>query len=105
MGMVRDNSGIALPVLIRIALQIPTLKFSTSTDYYGFLDADESAWYGSQQQGVIKSVVQLGIMNGYTDGTFHPIGNITLSEAIKMAAVVHATCNNQTISFFSIRWW
>lgn len=74
-------------------------KFSTSTDYYGFLDADESAWYGSQQQGVIKSVVQLGIMNGYTDGTFHPIGNITLSEAIKMAAVVHATCNNQSISF------
>lgn len=74
-------------------------KFSTSTDYYGFLDADESAWYGSQQQGVIKSVVQLGIMNGYTDGTFHPIGNITLSEAIKMAAVVHATCNSQTISF------
>ena len=74
-------------------------KFSTSTDYYGFLDADESAWYGSQQQGVIKSVVQLGIMNGYTDGTFHPIGNITLSEAIKMAAVVHATCNNQRISF------
>lgn len=74
-------------------------KFSASTDYYGLLDADESAWYGSQQQGVIKSVVQLGIMNGYTDGTFHPIGNITLSEAIKMAAVVHATCNNQTISF------
>lgn len=74
-------------------------KFSASTDYYGFLDADESAWYGSQQQGVIKSVVQLGIMNGYTDGTFRPIGNITLSEAIKMAAVVHATCNNQTISF------
>lgn len=74
-------------------------KFSASTDYYGFLDADESAWYGSQQQGVIKSVVQLGIMNGYTDGTFHPIGNITLSEAIKMAAVVHATCNKQTISF------
>lgn len=74
-------------------------RFSASTDYYGFLDADESAWYGSQQQGVIKSVVQLGIMNGYTDGTFHPIGNITLSEAIKMAAVVHATCNNQTISF------
>ena len=74
-------------------------KFSASTDYYGFLDADESAWYGSQQQGVIKSVVQLGIMNGYTDGTLHPIGNITLSEAIKMAAVVHATCNNQTISF------
>lgn len=74
-------------------------KFSASTDYYGFLDADESAWYGSQQQGVIKSVVQLGIMNGYTNGTFHPIGNITLSEAIKMAAVVHATCNNQTISF------
>ena len=63
------------------------------------IDTDESAWYGSQQQGVIKSVVQLGIMNGYTDGTFHPIGNITLSEAIKMAAVVHATCNNQTISF------
>ena len=38
-------------------------------------------------------------MNGYTDGTFHPVGNITLSEAIKMAAVVHATCNNQSISF------
>lgn len=83
-------------------------KFSLSTEYYGFRDTDESAWYGSQQQGVVKTVVQLGIMNGYADGTFHPTDNITLSEAIKMAAVVHAVYNGQPDSFSATkdgRWY
>ena len=67
----------------------PTQRFSRSVAYTGFSDVDESQWYGTQQQGVVQAAVQLGIMNGYVDGTFKPTGNIKLSEVIKMAAVVH----------------
>lgn len=65
--------------------------FSTdAAEYTGFTDVDESLWYGTEQQGVVKTAVELGIMNGYIDGTFAPDSNIKLSEAVKMAAIVHS---------------
>ena len=67
----------------------PMQRFSRSLAYTGFSDVDESQWYGTQQQGVVQAAVQLGIMNGYVDGSFKPTGNIKLSEVIKMAAVVN----------------
>ena len=54
-----------------------------------FNDIDESAWYGADKQGVIQKLFELQIMNGKGDGAFDPAGNITLAEAIKMAAVVN----------------
>lgn len=57
--------------------------------YTGFSDVDESAWYGVQQTGVIKSVCMLGIMEGTGNNRFQPNDAITRAEAIKMAAVVH----------------
>ena len=65
-------------------------RFRTDTPYTGFSDVNEALWYGTEQQGVIQSVVSLGIMNGYTDGTFLPEADIKLSEAVKMAAVVRS---------------
>lgn len=57
--------------------------------YTGFSDVNESAWYGVQQTGVIKSVCMLGIMEGTGNNRFQPNDAITRAEAIKMAAVVH----------------
>ena len=55
--------------------------------YTGFSDVNESAWYGVQQTGVIKSVCS--IMEGAGNNRFQPNDAITRAEAIKMAAVVH----------------
>ena len=70
-------------------------NFTANAAYNGFSDVNESLWYGTQQQGVIKSAVELGIMNGYLDGTFAPGNNIKLSEVLKMAAMVNSIyCGN-----------
>jgi hypothetical protein len=60
------------------------------TLYKKMSDIDENKWYGAWQQAVIKMACSLGIMNGYEDNTFRPENNISLSEAIKMAAVVRS---------------
>ena len=73
--------------------------FPRTETYTGFSDVDESAWYGAKQQGVVKTAVELGIMNGDTAGTFRPGDNIKLCEAIKMAAVVHNLYNGGKYAF------
>ena len=54
-----------------------------------FKDVNENQWYGVNNQAVIQKVYELQIMQGKGNGIFDPAGNIKLSEAIKMAAVVH----------------
>ena len=73
--------------------------FPRVTAYQGFSDVDESYWYGAEQQGVIQTAVELDIMNGYPDGTFRPQNEISLAEAVKMAAVVHDQYHNNHYSF------
>ncbi len=73
--------------------------FSRLAQYQGFSDVDESYWYGAEQQGVIQTAVELDIMNGYPDGTFRPQNEISLAEAVKMAAVVHDRYHNNHYSF------
>lgn len=59
------------------------------TRYTGFSDVDEDQWYGANKNGVVETVVNLGLMSGYPGGTFNPTGNITLAEAITMASILH----------------
>jgi hypothetical protein len=69
-----------------------SLAHFTERESYGsgtFSDVDESEWYGAENQAVIQTAYRLGIMNGMGDGAFLPKGNIRISEAVKMAAVVH----------------
>ena len=63
----------------------PKLEYNTEL----FDDIDENQWYGVNERAVIKAVYELQIMSGKGYGIFDPDGNITLAEAIKMAAVVH----------------
>jgi uncharacterized repeat protein (TIGR02543 family) len=65
-------------------------NFSLSGKYKGYLDVDESKWYGTAQESAICDVTLLGIMEGDGNGYFRPEDGIKLSEAIKMAAVVHS---------------
>lgn len=45
-----------------------------------FSDISASAWY----YGYVDDLYNGGVINGYTDGTFRPQGNVTVGEALKM---------------------
>jgi len=104
--MKKASSLLLALVIVMALLMIPAMAadysgaiggFATSSkSTYNsgiFSDIDENAWYGANEQGVIQKLYELQIMNGKGDGTFDPAGNITIAEAIKMAAVVHDIYN------------
>lgn len=65
-------------------------NFLLADAYPGYSDVDESKWYGTQKQGVVRQAVQLGIMAGRGHSCFAPDDSITLAEVVKMAAVTHS---------------
>lgn len=86
----------------KISVKFASLNnFSRRNEYFvgKFYDIDESEWFGFEKQAVIAKAYELGIMNGYQDGTFYAEGNIRISEAIKMASVVHNIYNGGDGSF------
>ena len=55
-----------------------------------FRDVDENLWYGFNQQKVVASAFEYGIMKGSSATVFNPTGNVTVAEAITIAARVHS---------------
>ncbi len=68
-------------------------NFTYVTSYKStlFTDIDEDAWYGEKQTGAIKSAYRYGLVQGKGDKKFDPSGNITVAEAITIAARVADT--------------
>lgn len=58
--------------------------------YDRFTDIDQSKWYGSEQQGVIQTACELGILNGMGPTQFLPEGKLRINEAVKIACMVHS---------------
>lgn len=50
-----------------------------------FSDITDSAWYYDD----VLTANEMGLFNGKPDNTFDPYGNLTLSQAIKLAACMH----------------
>ena len=71
--------------------------FKLSKEYKNgqFSDVGNGAWYDDS----VKSAYQLGIINGNGNGKFDPNGNITISQAIKMACVLHSTYAGDNADF------
>ncbi|MDD2220655.1 MAG: S-layer homology domain-containing protein [Clostridia bacterium] len=65
-------------------------NFTTDGSYTAgqFADVNENKWYGVNEQGVIAKACRLGLMQGTGYG-FAPEGQVTLAEAITIAARVH----------------
>ena len=55
-----------------------------------FTDVDENAWYGFNNGKVVARAYEYGMMEGDSAATFNPAGNITVAEAITVAARVHS---------------
>jgi hypothetical protein len=64
-----------------------------------FTDVDENAWYGFYQQKVIANAYEYGLMQGSSATTFNRAGNMTIAEAITVAARVHSIYNGGTGDF------
>ena len=88
--------------LIASALAVTALTVSagakgfTKTQEYKdgqFTDVPAKQWYAAE----VKSAYELGFMNGQSDTTFAPDGNVTVAEGITMASRVHANYNGKEI--------
>ena len=64
-----------------------------------FNDVTESMWYGFNGQKVIASAYEYGLMQGAGTAIFNPEGNMTVAEAITIAARIHSIYTTGTERF------
>lgn len=69
-----------------------------------FRDVDENQWYGANNQQSVELACQLGLMKGSGD-KFEPNGNVTLAQAITMAARLNAIYNGWDGQFVQGQTW
>lgn len=81
-----------------LAASTPGFQAFTKTNlgaYEKFTDIDQSKWYGSSKQGVIKTACELNILNDMSPTKFDPEGTLRLNEAVKIACVIHVLYTGQ----------
>ena len=69
-----------------------------------FKDVDENEWYGVYHQHSVELACRLGLMKGSGD-QFAPTGNVTLAQAITMAARLSAIYNGEDEQFIQGEPW
>lgn len=84
--------SLALAVVLCIILVVPAMaashglsNFKKQTEYTGFSDVPDSAWYADS----VKTVCEYGLMNGKAVSTFSPSGNMTIAEAVAIGCRLH----------------
>lgn len=60
-----------------------------------FPDVESGQWYES----VVQKAYELGLMSGDPNGSFRPEGQVTLAEAVTVAARIHALAETGTENF------
>ena len=89
------------PVDPTVTPEIPSTgmdNFTESKIYTSgqFTDVNEDEWYGYNAQQTIANAYRYDLMEGNSSTTFNPTGNITLAEAITVAARVHSIYSTGT---------
>ena len=70
-----------------------------------FSDVIESQWYGYNNERAVANAYEYSLMSGDPGGTFRPSGNMTLAEAITIAARVHHIYNGGNGEFVQGSVW
>lgn len=77
-------------------------EFTRVNEYTGnFTDIKDTDWF---KEDVISSF-ETGLLKGKTENIFDPYGNITLAEAITLAARVHSICMDNLIENTNTGQW
>lgn len=85
-----------------LAAAAPALSNFTGASVYTpgqFTDVNEAAWYGSRQQGVVRTVCELGLMEGFGGGEFRPAASLTVAQAVALAVRINDIYNGGTGKF------
>lgn len=94
-----------LAALLLCAVMIVGIFLPTAASASGnsFSDVDSTAWYAEN----VQKLIQLGMLNGYPDGTFRPYDNISRSEFIKLAAIASEIPNTTplTTTYWAEEYW
>ena len=87
-------AGMILPCA---AYQADDVHFPKTTSYRQgqFSDVPSNAWFTSQ----VADAVRFGLMKGDSVTTFNPYGNVTIAQAITMAARIHSIYTTGTERF------
>ena len=78
-------------------------NFKNTNQYQSgkFTDVSDSEWYAES----VKTAYELGIVNGNSDTTFNPNGNILISETIAIASRIHSIYNTGKAEFEASTPW
>ncbi len=78
-------------------------NFKNTNQYQSgkFTDVTDSEWYAES----VKTAYELGIVNGNSDTTFNPNGNILISESIAIASRIHSIYNTGKAEFEASTPW
>ena len=63
-----------------VSLLVVLVNLVGATSIFAYSDTDNSSY-----KSAIDELSQLGIINGFEDGTFRPDNNVTIIQLLKMA--------------------
>ena len=97
-----------LAILLVIGLVLPAVSidahaesgfenFAATNEYYDgrFSDVHANDWFAPG----VQSAYEIGLMNGNSDTTFNPAGEITIIETIVLACRLHSTYKGESVDF------
>ena len=86
---------VAFFVLIFVLSVSVFASFEKVNVYNGnFSDVADASWYYND----VKTAYELGFMNGKSQNTFDPNGNVTVAEGVALASRLHASYNGAQIT-------
>lgn len=71
-----------LMLVMSLIMSLSTIQLYSETTFF-FKDVEDSDWFYED----LSQLVQIGAINGYTDGSFRPLKTISVAEFIKITLV------------------
>ncbi|MFA5820829.1 MAG: S-layer homology domain-containing protein [Candidatus Gracilibacteria bacterium] len=83
-GTFRPDQPVNRAEFLKIILEGSQIDTTTATTSLPFTDIDQNAWYTPY----VRTAFSLGVIEGYSDGTFRPAQTINKAETLKILAKV-----------------
>lgn len=76
-------------------------NFQKTREYPGFSDVSSTAWYAKE----VRQAYELGLVNGTGNGAYQPDGDVSVAEAITIAAQLNAAYNGERFTPGGSPWY